>query len=466
LALAAFGFACSDAGPSNSSSATPTSDPIIDAGAGGPAVAPSSDAAAVDDDPTVRATLATLVWSTNAAPPADISNRYADDDSAAKLGQKLFNDSRFSGPLLDSVNDGIPGTLGVQGDTGKVACASCHMPTTKSFVDSRSPRGQLSLASGWTHRRTPPLLDVAQVTFLTWDGRRDTLYSVVFNPIESALEFNSSRLFVAQQVRALYRAEYEAVFGPMPDSLTQYAPLAPADAGCSLMPSDPVKDRCAKPGSDDPDVTRVVVNFGKAVAAYLRRLSCGPSRFDAWMGGDASALNADEAAGAKLFARSGCPRCHAGAYLTDQRFHNVGHAGDLIPFTGVDTRGDVGASAGLAQLREDPLNSGGVYSDGNDHRLDSVPQDLSTLTGAFRTRSLRCLSDRPSFMHDGDFRSLYDVVRFFAKGGEPGNVGHGELTPLDLTSTERDQLVAFLRALDGPGPTADLVAAPDLPKAP
>jgi len=238
------------------------------------------------------------------------------------------------GPLLDEANDGLSGTLGKKGQPGRVACVGCHVPTNGGFVDVRSPREQLSLGSGWTHRKAPSLLNVAELPFLMWDGRRDSAFSQVFSPIESSLEFNSSRLFVAQQVFRLYRAEYEAVFGPMPALLDNYPVLAPADAGCAAMPADPAHDKCAKPGDADDDVVRVVVNFGKAVQAFTRKLICGRSRFDSWMDGDVAALSADEQAGAALFVGKGaCTMCHTGPYFTDRTFHNLGLGGEVVPFT-------------------------------------------------------------------------------------------------------------------------------------
>jgi cytochrome c peroxidase len=422
-----------------------------------PALAPASA-------PRVPERLQNLVLKTGAKPPRDVTNKYADDPRAAALGHKLFFDPRFSGPLLDEANDGNSGTLGKPGDTGKVACASCHHPRNKAFVDSRSPRAQLSLAAGWTTRRTPTLLDVGHVKFLTWDGRRDTFFGLVFTPIESPVEFNSSRLFVAQQVKKLYRSEYEQVFGPIPP-LDHHGELSASDAGCATLPRDPAHASCQKPGHDDPEVTRVVVNFGKAIQAYLRLLSCGPSRFDAWVLGDDKALNADEQAGAHLFVgKGGCDGCHSGPHLTDYRFRNVGVAGQLIPFTGVNTKGDQGAAIGLASVRTDPLNSAGTYSDGNDERLKELPADASVKLGAFRTPSLRCVSRRPSYMHDGQYRSLHDVVRFFNRGGKKkGFPGTSENVERNLTKQEAEQLVAFLGALDGTGPDPSLLKAPALP---
>jgi cytochrome c peroxidase len=412
-------------------------------------------------DPKER--LALLVLPQERTLPKDVTNRYADDPRAAALGKKFFFDTRFSGPLLDSANTGAPGTLGRQGETGKVACASCHMPASKAFADIRSSRSQLSFASGWTHRHAPALLDVAEAKILTWDGRHDTAYNQVFQPVESALEFNSSRLFVAQQIARLYRAEYEAIFGALP-SLTQYPVLEPAQAGCTERPADPMRTSCERHAADDEAVTRVLVNFGKAVQAFTRTLTCGPSRFDAWMNGDAAALDAQEQAGAFVFVKAGCDTCHSGPYLTDQRFHNLGVPGGRMDFTDVNTANDPGAAEGLAKARTDWLNSKGRFSDGDDGRLDKLPRDLSAMLGAFRTPTLRCVSRRPAFMHNGYFRSLEIVVRFFSEGSKAGGyVGRSVNFERGLSEEEQTQLVAFLNALDGSGPDPAQLELPVLP---
>jgi cytochrome c peroxidase len=393
-------------------------------------------------------------------PPADPTNGYLGDPRLVELGRRLFFDPRFSGPLLDEANNGLPGTLGKRGETGKVSCASCHVPAS-GFLDSRSPRRQISLGAGWTRRRAPSLLDVGQLSTLMWDGRRDAAFSQPFSPIEDAFEFNSSRLFVAQELTRSYRAELEASFGPLP-SLAHLPVLPAAEAGCRELPRDPEKRTCARPGADDEAATRIVVNMGKAIQAYTRELRCGRSRFDRWMDGDALALDAEEQAGALLFVgKAGCNRCHSGPYFSDQRFHNVGLRPDFRFFIG--NFDDEGASAGLAAMIADPLNARGKFSDGYDRRHDALLSQAE-LEGAFRTPQLRCVSRRPSFMHTGQLRSLEDVVAFFDRGGSrQGFVGRSELVPLGLTREERAALVAFLRALDGDGPDAALLVPPLLP---
>jgi cytochrome c peroxidase len=394
-------------------------------------------------------------------PPPDPTNAYVADPRAAALGKQLFFDTRFSGPLLDEANNGDPATLGLRGETGKVGCVSCHVPTS-GFSDTRSTRGQISLGAGWTHRRAKSLLDVAQSSLLNWDGRRDAAFSQPFTPLEDPAEMNSSRLFVAQQITRLYRVEYEAIFGPLPE-LAQYAHVAAAEAGCTELPTDVVHGGCSKPGAEDPDVTRVVVNMGKAIEAYTRQLTCGKSRFDDWVAGDVQALSAEEQAGALLFVgKAGCDTCHAGPYFSDHFFHNVGLHPDFRFF--VVPIDDRGAEAGLTAMRADPLNSRGPYSDGYDGRLDALRDDLSALVSAFSTPGLRCVASRPSYMHTGQFRSLEDVVDFFDKGGDSaGYLGNAENFPRHLSASEKAELVAFLRALEGAGPDPELLQPPVLP---
>ena len=430
-------------------------------GAPGPAARePSSET------PDPHAAFRALAPETLPAPPADPTNAFADSPTAATFGAQLFATPLFSGRLLEGDNDGSAGTLGHKGETGKVACQSCHVPED-GFSDTRSPNHQISLAAGWGRRRSPSLFDIGQAPLIMWDGRHDTLHGQVFSPFESAVEMNSSRLYVAQQVASHFRATYEAVFG---DSLAAIAGLPPLSAevtGCATF------DRATNVGSDchgvpgdgaeydalsaeDKErVNRVVVNVGKAIAAFERRLTCGPSRFDAWVHGDDQALTESEQRGAELFVgAAGCVSCHSGPFLTDQKFHNVGLAPGLVAAAFRDDH-DRGAAGGLAAAAADPFNASSAYSDTPTTR---VPANLGPeLEGAFRTPSLRCVAQRPSFMHTGQMMSLKAVVAFFDSGGHAGAyLGTKEIAPLGLSDAEEQDLVAFLKALGpdrGTGPT-------------
>lgn len=419
-----------------------------------------------------RAALEALSPSRLPSPPPDLTNRFADEPAAAALGQKLFMDPGFSGALIDGDNDGSKHALGVRGQTGRVSCAGCHLPMA-GFSDTRTLGGAISLGAGWGRRRTPSLLDVGQAKILMWDGRHDALFNQVFGPIESAVEMNSSRLYVAEQLFARYRSEYEAVFGPLPplDDASRFPPLSAELTGCQHVDNAPTPPVCdgikhGMPGDgaefdgmtpeDQEAVTRVVVNYGKAIGAYERLLSCGPSRFDAFMHGKMDALSAAEQRGAALFVgKAHCVDCHSGPYLSDQKFHNVGLRAVTVSLV-FTAQNDPGAALGFAAALADPLNVKGHFSDADDGRLPSSVDE--TFMGAFRTPALRCVGERPRFMHTGQMFNLEQVVAFFSRGGDSGGYpGDSELRPLDLHADEQADLVQFLRALTGPGPAAELL---------
>ncbi len=444
--------------------------------AAGPVADAASDAA--DPDPVITssqwAALRALSPDPLPGPRRDPTNRFADNQAAAALGQKLFYDRSFSGPLLDTDNDGSPQSLGLPGQAGRVACAGCHI-SKSGFSDTRSFQLQISLGAGWGRRRAPSLLDVGQAELVMWDGKRDTLYDQVFGPLETVVEMNSSRLFMAEQIYQKYQPDYEAVFGAMPAlaDTTQFPALSATLTGCQPKnPTDPAP-ACdgtfhGMPGdaaefdgmtmANQTAVTRVVVNAGKAIGAFERLLTCGMTPFDAWMHGGAPTSRAAQR-GAAVFVGDGkCVPCHSGPFMSDQKFHNVGLAPQTVQQNFIDSD-DQGGATGIAYAIANPINSLGPFSDGNDGRLPHAV--TPAMNGAFRTPMMRCVSLRPTFMHTGQIQTLAEVIGFFNIGGATsGYPGTNEIHALGLTALEQSDLVAFLESLAGPG------AAPALRQAP
>jgi len=190
-----------------------------------------------DPDPVLtadeRAALSALSPGSLPPPPADPTNRMADNPSAAALGQRLFYDRSFAGHPARRRQRREPSHIGTPGQTQRVACADCHLPAG-AFSDTRSFQRQISLGTGWGRRRAPSLLDVGQTKLIMWDGRRDALYNQVFGPLESVVEMNSSRLFMAEKIFQRHKPQYEAVFGPMPplDDAGQFPALSVQLTGC------------------------------------------------------------------------------------------------------------------------------------------------------------------------------------------------------------------------------------------
>jgi len=65
-------------------------------------------------------------------------------------------------------------------------------------------------------RRAMPLVGTGHSAWLFWDGRKDSLWAQALGPLEDAVEHGGNRTRYARLVQAHHRADYEAVFGPMP----------------------------------------------------------------------------------------------------------------------------------------------------------------------------------------------------------------------------------------------------------
>jgi cytochrome c peroxidase len=385
--------------------------------------------------------------------PASPTNDHADDSEAARLGQQFFFDRRFSGPLLES-SDPASGGLGAAGTRGLVACATCHDPA-RGGADTRNV-GPTSLASAWTTRNSPTVINSAHARWLFWDGRKDTLWSQALGPIENPSEHNTTRVAVARTIFDHYRGPYEKVFGALPalDDEVRFPldgrPGMPAFDGMSL--------------DDKVAVNRVFANFGKAIEAYERRLVDPTSPFDRYLDGDPTAMSPGAVRGAKLFVgRAACNECHSGPMMSDNRFHNHGvpQIGTKVPTV------DRGRIEAVEKVLRDEFNSVGLYSDttGGGLLTDLIarPADL----GAFKTPTLRNVSRTGPYMHTGGFSSLWDVMVWYNEAagtdGFQGKRAPASEVPLHLSDEDLNDLVEFMRALEGDPLPTDLVTPPALP---
>ena len=343
--------------------------------------------------------LRTLSLSALEPVPADPTNRVADDPRAAQLGERLFFDTRLS-------------------SDGKVACGTCHQPE-RGFQDGTA----LGHGVGVTARRTMPIAATSRSPFLFWDGRKDSLWAQALGPLESAVEHGGTRDQYAHLIADRYRAEYQDVFGPLPDL-----------------------------SSGRDAITRVFVNVGKAIAAYERRLEFGPAPFDRYVDaitegqrGD-GILTSDAIAGLKLFiGKANCTQCHNGPLFTNSEFHNTGvPRRPELPF-------DDGRLTGAAAVLRDEFNCRSRWSDArtNCAELDYMITNDHALQRAYKVPSLRNVAERAPYMNAGQFATLRQVLAHYNRAPAAPK-GHTELQPLRLNAEELQQLEAFLRALTGP----------------
>jgi cytochrome c peroxidase len=381
------------------------------------------------------------------SPPPDTTNRVADDTRAAALGQSLF----FAGALSSN---------------GEINCATCHQPAL-AFTDGRALARGLALGS----RNTPTLLNVADNHWFFWDGRTDSLWSQVGAVIENPREFGSDRLHVAHAIYddAQLRRAYEEVFGPMPALADgqRFPPHGRPDQAASAS----ARAWQGMAAADRDAIDRIFANVGKATEAYERKLVTGPSPFDVYVEGletgdraKLAALSPAAKRGLKLFVGSGhCDLCHSGPDFSDGEFHNIG-----LPLLAGEAP-DKGRAAGIEQLRIDPFNGIGRFSDDPNAAKDKLAYlpPPESQEGAFKTPSLRNVAFTAPYMHDGRFATLRDVLGFYAAGEAASGgklIGAREATLAlvpHFTAAQVSDLVAFLEQLSGRLPNSTLTGPPN-----
>jgi len=453
-------------------------------------------------------------------PPADHTNRYRDLPAAMKLGAAFFSDTRFSGPATQVNALGQPSGVAraPRGQPAGVACVTCH-DLGRAAIDTTSVPGNVSEGAGWTDVNALSIVNNAYNRLWFRNGRADSAWAVSVGVAENPTTMNGDRLQTAWVIADVYRREYDAIFGPdgyalpLPGKSSDVAAMLDASghcptngvcpdgcqmqgfclpdfplhgkpghiAGCQLDSSDePFGDAwdCMHP-ADQEAVTRVLVNWAKALDAYQASITSGETPFDRFIkeGPESPAISASAKRGARLFVgKAACIDCHGGPLLSDGDFHNVAvpQRGPGVPrveacpahapcdcVNGVNCL-PFGAWDGFDRLSRNNYLRGSRFSDdpGDMSSADELARartaaKTDALKGAWRTRSLREVALTGPYMHDGIYQTLADVVSHYSRGGDPiETVGQPavDIKPLGLTPDEQADLVAFLESLTADRP--------------
>jgi cytochrome c peroxidase len=281
---------------------------------------------------------------------------------------------------------------------GTISCASCHAPQF-AFSDHRPVSEGVGKKLGTRH--APTVINSAYSSLQFWDGRAASLEEQAVGPMANPVEMAHTLEGVVKRLQA--DANYPALFKKAW-------------------------------GTDQITIDTVA----KSIASFERTVIAGDSDFDRFFyGHDSQAMSSEAQRGLKIFVdpkKGNCAVCHTidkgYALFTDNKFHNLG--------VGADTRGN--------------LNDVGRYA------VTKKDEDM----GSFKTPTLRNLTNRGPYMHDGSFPTVKDTLAHYIGGGNWNAHLDKEIHSLDvLTFDERDDLLQFLNALNGKlppniGPPADL----------
>ncbi|TVT41323.1 cytochrome C peroxidase [Hymenobacter setariae] len=306
------------------------------------------------------------------------------------------NQQWFSNPAKVALGRALFHDPVLSGGGGR-SCASCHQPG-RAFTDGLALSATLN--GGTLRRNTPTILNAALQAGQFYDLRAPNLENQAIDVVGSRDEMHGSLDAAAGRLarQPRYAAQFRAAFPR-------------TEAGAPLV--SPVR-------------------IQNALAAYERSLVRLNAPFDRYVRGEAGATMSPAAArGFNLYAgRARCATCHF-LPLTN----------GTAPPTFQDSEAEVlgvPTCPGSRQLDPDL----GRYA----------LTKLAPLRHSFKTPTLRNVALTAPYMHNGQFRTLEEVIDFYNEGGGVGQgiaVENQTLPPDKLHLTPKDvaDLKAFLITL-------------------
>ncbi len=325
--------------------------------------------------------------------PADVWSYFIPKDNPltpakVELGKQLFFDQKLSAD-------------------GSVSCSSCH-DSRLAFADGKKTATGIGGRRGV--RNSPSLFNAMFNSSLFWDGRADSLEAQIRAPLINPDEMgNTSPEQAVERIAHIpaYAAQFQRVFG------------APVNAD----------------------------SLSKAIAAYERTLVSANSRLDRFLAGDRKALSDRAQLGFNLFRTKGrCTICHnlnqSFPFLTDGNYRNTGVAANFADFEALSR-----LATALSLESSSVTISALVEQKGKDELGRFLVTGNALDIGAFRTPSLRNIELTAPYFHDGSAATLADVVRYYVRGGNANPGRDWELQPVDLSESEQQDLIEFLKSL-------------------
>ena len=139
--------------------------------------------------------------------------------------------------------------------------------------------------------------------------------------------------------------------------------------------------------------------------------------------------------------------CHNGARFTDDHFHNTG-----VAVSSLVASPDSGRAVGARQVMADEFNCLSKHSDAKPEQCSELRfavTEGAELIRAYKTPSLRGVTERAPFMHAGQIKTIDEVLSHYNRAPN-APFGKSELKRLKLSTRELGQIAAYLRTLSAP----------------
>lgn len=282
----------------------------------------------------------------------------------------------------------------------KRACASCHKPEL-AFADG-NPQAINFNQNGLLTRNSPGLINALFAKDFFHDLRAETLQGQIDHVVNNPDEFATSFKDMAQKLNE--SKEYKVLFNKH-----------------FKNHKNPISKH----------------SITKAIAVYIGTLQSFNSPFDLYVRKESDQFNTEAKAGYNIFMSKGaCATCHFAPTF----------AGLLPPFYN-DTESEI-----LGVWSKFDTIYPSLDQDMGRGENGKIRSELDIFNRSFKTVSLRNIAETGPYMHNGNFKSLQEVLHFYNKGGGGGmglTVPFQTLSedPLNLTQTELNQLEAFMLQL-------------------
>lgn len=282
-----------------------------------------------------------------------------------------------------------------------MACSSCHNPAL-AFTDGL-PQSKTSKANKYTKRNSPTLTNAPYSSRFFWDLREYDLERQVAHVIEDSLEFNINFNDLVKRLRnnPLYQKRFEKAYQ----------------------------------GIAKNDINRRSIS--NAIGAYVNSLKAMNSQFDRYVRSEQPNYPENAKRGFNLFmGKAACGTCHFAPVFN----------GNVPPFY-LEAESEVlGVTMGFDTLN--PILDKDLGRGANGLHEENYPH----LNNSFKTVTVRNAAITGPYMHNGSFKTLEEVMEFYNRGGGAGmglEVTHQTLAPdpLDLTTEEQNDIIAFLNTL-------------------
>jgi cytochrome c peroxidase len=269
--------------------------------------------------------------------------------------------------------------------TGKMSCETCHLPE-KGWADGKALSAKFD--GSMNTRHTPTLLNVGYNKQYYWDGRAPTLEAQILAAWRGQMGADPDAIAATLNGIEGYKTAFQKVMG------------GPASAQ----------------------------NIPQAIAAFVRTIKSENAPWDAYEKGDKSAVSEDAIKGFNIFSadnKANCTLCHLPPLYSDTLFHNTGIGSDKPnPDPG---RGKILADAAKQKGTPDP--------------------EAAKMMGAFKTPTLRSITETAPYFHDGRAQTLEEAVDLMLNGGIRNSNVDEKLKKRAIQPEEKAQLMAFLKSL-------------------